>query len=63
MDPHEADRFRNAATFTVAITFIIAGGARADTARRRGERLLDHDRPELQHLHDHVDRDHGLELP
>ena len=39
MEPHEADQFRNAATLTVAITFTVAGGARVDTARRRGERL------------------------
>ena len=35
----QPERFRNTATLTVAITFTVAGGARVDTARRRGERL------------------------
>ena len=33
--PHEADRFRNAAVYTVEVTVTVAGGARPDTAHRR----------------------------
>jgi hypothetical protein len=39
VNAHEDDRFRNAATVTVAITFIVAGAARIGTARHRARRI------------------------
>lgn len=39
--PHETDRFRHAATYTVAVTFTVAGGARAGTAHRRAQRAAE----------------------
>lgn len=36
---HERAEFQNAASWTVAITFVVAGGARRDTARARAEKL------------------------
>lgn len=39
--PHETDRFRNAATYTIAVTFTVAGGARSRTAHRRAEKAAE----------------------
>lgn len=36
---HERPEFRNAVSWTVTITFVVAGGARADTARGRAEKV------------------------
>lgn len=40
-DRHETDRFRHAATYTVAVTFTVAGGARPGTAHRRAQRAAE----------------------
>jgi hypothetical protein len=39
--PHQTDRFRNSATYTVAVTFTVAGGARTGTAHRRAEKAAE----------------------
>lgn len=36
---YERSEFRNAVSWTVTITFVVAGGARADTARGRAEKV------------------------
>ena len=39
--PYESDAFQNSATFTVAITYTVAGGARWETARRRARKVAE----------------------
>ncbi|MBY5161484.1 hypothetical protein [Salsipaludibacter albus] len=39
--PHETDEFRNAATYTVAVTYTVAGGTRVETAHRRARRVAE----------------------
>lgn len=40
-DAHEDPRFTNAATYTVAVTITVAGGARFRTAHRRAEKVAE----------------------
>lgn len=40
-EPHESDRFRNTSTWTIQVTFTVAGGARPQTAWRRAERAAE----------------------
>ncbi len=53
--PHETDRFRNAATYTVAVTFTVAGGARSRTAHRRAEKTAERITAAAARLADVVD--------
>lgn len=39
--PYETDEFRHAAEFTVTVTFVVAGGARRETAGRRARKLVE----------------------
>lgn len=52
---HEHDRFRNAAVYTVAVTYTVAGSARPTTARRRAEKVADRIASAAARLRDVVD--------
>lgn len=39
--PHETPEFRNSATYTIVLTYTVAGGARVQTAHRRAERVAE----------------------
>ena len=39
--PYETPQFRNQAEFTIAVTFVVAGGARPQTALRRARRIAE----------------------
>ena len=39
--PYETNEFRNSVEFTVAITFVVAGGARWQTAYRRARKIVE----------------------
>ncbi len=53
--PHETDRFRNAATYTVAVTYTVAGGARRETAHRRARVVAERIASAAARLSDVVD--------
>jgi hypothetical protein len=53
--PHETDRFRNAATYTVAVTFTVAGGSRSRTAHRRAGKAAERITAAAARLADVVD--------